>query len=64
MASKINVPESEEDGIDPFDRVEIAAIVQDLNQTDISSTTRLVKFMTGCRNSEAVGLQWKTSART
>jgi len=42
MASKINVPESEEDGIDPFDRAEIAAIVQDLNQTDISSTTRLL----------------------
>jgi len=45
MASKINVPESEEGKIDPFDRAEIAAIVRDLNQLDISSTTPFVKFL-------------------
>jgi len=60
MASKINVPESEEDGIDPFDRVEIAAIVQGFESDRyFKHYTPFVKFlfMTGCRTSEAVGLQ-------
>lgn len=62
MASKIKVPESEEDEIDPFNRAEIAAIVQGFEADRyFKHYTPFVKFlfMTGCRTSEAVGLQWK-----
>jgi len=61
MASKINVPESEEDGIDPFDRAEIAAIVQGFESTDIQALHAFcqISIYDWCRTSEAVGLQWK-----
>ncbi len=62
MASKIKVAESEEDKIDPFNQAEIAAIVQGFEADKyFNHYTPFVKFlfMTGCRTSEAVGLQWK-----
>lgn len=61
MASKIKVAESE-DKIDPFNQAEIAAIIQGFDADKyFNHYTPFVKFlfMTGCRTSEAVGLQWK-----
>lgn len=62
MASKIKVAKSEADEIDPFDRAEIAAIVRGFERDRyFKHYTPFVKFlfMTGCRTSEAIGLQWK-----
>jgi integrase len=62
MTSKIKVAKSEADEIDPFDRAEIGAIVRGF-ETDryFKHYTPFVKFlfMTGCRTSEAISLQWK-----
>lgn len=62
MASKIKVPESKEDEINPFNQVEIAAIVWGFEvDRYFKHYTPFVKFlfMTGCRTSEAIGLRWK-----
>lgn len=54
--------EIEKKEIDPFTKTERDAIIQAFNQHPIySHYTAFVKFLfaTGCRTSEAVGLQWK-----